>query len=502
MSGHHNAGTGVAGSLGDPPRARATQPSADTAAASVSAGAAAGAAATALSPRAMQTLTTAERLGLQAQNERWERREQQLQHGQALKQQALEQHARRRRGDHGAATAKIGQPAAAALAADEGELGQTSEEAALGPTRGRGTFSPSAFREKALEVATVQAMQTSAGALSVRADERPGRSRRRAAEWDVAGIMGRPVPPSAAGDMYRSASPLKDDDPSDNFSPPVKPQHPVAAAHAESAGGQFELLDAFGHPAASPRRSLGTLAAARLAREQREADAAGGSSDDEDGGCESTREEHRRFAASLRRQGEAADTPVRGAQREVRALAFHESMYATEDQRSRSMAAATQMAAERLDRHWSDGLSDISGSVSELETAFDLNEGEGGGDPVAAVIAMAKAEAMQAEAELVASWRKKHPPPLSRSSGTQQQQQQQRQRRHDAAGAPANLRPETPAAPSVGGNRLGVQTPAVGVSTGTKNLATFPFQGPEYTLTYRGMPRPFGEQPSYRNGRS
>ena len=298
-----------------------------------------------------------------------------------------------------------------------GILGYPPRADATQPERrgkGRGMFTPSAYGGDGLAVETVRAVQSSAGAFTPKTDARLDRSRRKVSDWDVSGVKGRPLPPSAAGDIYRSPSPLKHED----FSAPVKPKHPIAVAQEESARHAVEILDAFGQPVALPRRSLSTITAAQ--KKHAQTDRQNDSDDEKEPGSDGA-EDHRVFAASLRSSS--------GVQTPSSHLTFHDGLYATEDKRSQNMAAVNQMAAARLDRHWEDGMSDISDSLGELESLFEI--GETAGDP-AATIAQAKAEALQAEAELVASWQKR-PSPLSA-----------RHQRHDAAGAPAVLRQQTP----------------------------------------------------------
>ena len=283
----------------------------------------------------------------------------------------------------------------------------------------------------------MRAVQSSAGAFTPKADARVDRSRRKVSDWDVSGVKGRPLPPSAAGDVYRSPSPLKHEE----FTAPVKPKHPVAVAQAESARDAVAILDAFGQPVALPRRSLSTITAAAQKTRPRgtavraQADRHTGDSDDEKEPGSDGAEDHRVFAASLRGSS--------GVQTAASNLTFHDGLYAAEEKRSRSMAAVNQIAAARLDRHWEDAMSDISGSLGELESLFEI--GETAEDP-AATIAQAKAEAMQAEAELVASWQQRPSPAPPRPQ------------RHAAAGAPAALRQQTPRPRSQ--QRLLASTPA------------------------------------------
>lgn len=368
-------------------------------------------------------------------NQRWGRQEEHLQHGQALKQQALEQRERTSRGDDSSSTGKIGQSVAPPFATDAAAAQESTMLASRG--KGSGTFKPTAHGDTRLAPETVWAVQSSAGAFTAKADSRVGRSRRKVSDWDVSGVKGRSLPPSAANDMYRIASPLNHDDPANNFSAPVRPKHPIAVAQAEGAGDkQHHLLDAFGRPAAAPRRSLTTLDAAQKQKlhdtEVRASDAqtvgGTGDSDNEKESDADEAEDHRAFAASLRGSSSG------GVQQQAGVLTFHESLYATEDRRSQSMAAVHRMEAARRDRHWDDAMSDISGSLSDLESLFEIDAA--GGDP-AATIAQAKAEATQAEAELIASWQKS---PSPRSSAPPPAQQH----RHDAAGAPADIRHQTP----------------------------------------------------------
>lgn len=317
--------------------------------------------------------------------------------------------------------------------------------------KGSGTFKPPAQADTRLAPETVRAVQSSAGSFTAKADARVSRSRRKVSDWDVSGVKGSSLPPSAANDMYRIASPLNHDDPANNFSAPVRPKHPIAVAQAEGAGDvRLQLLDAFGRPAAAPRRSLTTLAAGQKQQlhdtnvRASDAQTTGqtGDSDDENEPGSNEAEDHRVFAQSLRgsRSG--------GMQKQAGALTFNESLYATEDRRSHSMAAVHRMEAARRDRHWDEAMSDISGSLSDLESLFEIDEA--GGDP-AATIAQAKADATQAEAELVASWQKR-PSPHSSTLPPKLEQQ-----RHDAAGAPAHLRNQTPRPRS---QRLLTNTPA------------------------------------------
>lgn len=423
MSRHNGRSTGVADILGFPPASAATQP-----------GAAAGAA------RATHTMTIAARKETQAINQRWGCREEHLQ------QHAVEQH-ERSRGDDSSSTCRIGQNMAPPYATDAATVQEPMMPVSRG--KGRGTFKPSAHVATQLPAETVRAVQSSAGAFTAVADSRADRSRRKVSDWDVSGVKGRQLPPSAANDIYRTASPLNHDDPANNFIAPVRPKHPIAVAQAESAGGrQVQLLDAFGRPAASPRRSLTTLAAAQKqqlhdkearASDLQTAGRTGDTDDENEPGVDET-EDHRMFASSLRGSSCSA------VQKQAGALTFHEALYAAEDRRSQSMAAMHRMAAARRDRHWDDAMSDISGSLSDLESLFEIDGAIG--DP-AATIAQAKAEAMQAEAELIASWQKK---PSPRSSALAAPHQ-----RHDAAGAPAALRHQTPRPRS---QRLLTDTPA------------------------------------------
>ena len=410
--------------------------------------------------RRIQTLTIADRHAMHARLQHealWERRE-----------QAVDQQARKTSDIAG----KVGQGAdrrrrggssyvasAAAPFGTENNGGEDQVRATLvraGASKGKGTFAPSSFRGATLAVKTAQTMQSSAGGSSIGRVERQANTRKKATDWGA-------IPPSAAADIYRSGEPLKHDHPGDQgFSPPVKPQHPIALAQAERSalGHSVELLTAYGSPLPSLRARGEHHGEHRGAAAQRLL-----TDDDLDALLDGEEAEaHRTFASSLRQggsQGIFVDPGKRvDPSRMARTALFTEATFAVEDKREQSMAAVTRMAAARLDRNWDDGMSDLSGSVSEIEAIFRIDAGSGVAHDAAVAIAEATLYAAETERELVDSWRER-----GSSQGLPQ---------HVAgAGAPAFIRQQTPArrAPPAMHTPATSEAPAAQVVQGTPDLA-------------------------------